>query len=236
MSKIIITCEHGGNKIPLEFRNLFKENRDLLNSHRGFDEGALKLAEKIAGTNSDYFKFSTTSRLLVELNRSPNSKNLFSTVTKNLNERLKKEILKEYYFPFRIEVENEIKKWIYNKQNVIHFSIHTFTPILNNKIRDTDIGLLYDPKSENEKKFCRALKTNLNILEPGIRIRFNYPYLGISDGLTSYLRKIFPSNSYMGIEIEVNQKFPLDDSLGWSRMLKIFPKVLQKTLISRNKD
>ncbi|MEO8932838.1 MAG: N-formylglutamate amidohydrolase, partial [Xanthomarina sp.] len=36
--------------------------------------------------------------------------------------------------------------------------------------------------------------------------RFNYPYLGKADGFTSYLRKQFPKN-YLGIEIEVNQKF-----------------------------
>ena len=41
---------------------------------------------------------------------------------------------------------------------------------------------------------------------PELKIRFNYPYLGKADGFTTYLRKIFPEN-YIGIELEVNQKF-----------------------------
>ena len=38
------------------------------------------------------------------------------------------------------------------------------------------------------------------------KIRFNYPYLGKADGLTTYLRKKFPAN-YTGIELEINQKY-----------------------------
>jgi hypothetical protein len=37
-------------------------------------------------------------------------------------------------------------------------------------------------------------------------VRFNYPYLGKADGFTTFMRKQFPKN-YIGIEIEVNQKF-----------------------------
>jgi hypothetical protein len=38
-------------------------------------------------------------------------------------------------------------------------------------------------------------------------IEFNKPYLGIDDGLTTYLRTIYPDSRYAGIEIEINQKF-----------------------------
>jgi hypothetical protein len=38
-------------------------------------------------------------------------------------------------------------------------------------------------------------------------IEFNKPYLGIDDGLTTYLRTVYPDSHYAGIEIEINQKF-----------------------------
>ena len=41
---------------------------------------------------------------------------------------------------------------------------------------------------------------------PGIRIRYNYPYRGTADGMTSYLRKRFAARTYLGIVIELNQE------------------------------
>ncbi|GAB1446465.1 hypothetical protein MASR2M41_22460 [Flammeovirgaceae bacterium] len=41
-------------------------------------------------------------------------------------------------------------------------------------------------------------------------MRFNEPYLGIDDGLTSYLRTQYSNSQYAGVEIEINQKFISD--------------------------
>jgi predicted N-formylglutamate amidohydrolase len=38
---LVITCEHGGNRIPKPYRDLFHADQALLSSHRGFDPGAL---------------------------------------------------------------------------------------------------------------------------------------------------------------------------------------------------
>ena len=38
-----------------------------------------------------------------------------------------------------------------------------------------------------------------------LRIRRNYPYLGKTDGFTSFLRKKYSAKFYAGIEIEINQ-------------------------------
>jgi hypothetical protein len=41
---------------------------------------------------------------------------------------------------------------------------------------------------------------------PKWSVRRNYPYLGRSDGLTTYLRRRFDRDRYVGVEIEVNQR------------------------------
>ena len=41
---LVITCEHGGNRIPVRYRGLFKVKKAVLLSHRGYDIGALSLA------------------------------------------------------------------------------------------------------------------------------------------------------------------------------------------------
>jgi hypothetical protein len=65
---------------------------------------------------------------------------------------------------------------------------------------------LYDSRNRQEKEFSYLLKKEILTLNDAINVRYNYPYLGKADGFTSYLRKQFPEN-YIGIEIEVNQKF-----------------------------
>ena len=89
---------------------------------------------------------------------------------------------------------------------MVLISVHSFTPILNAVERNCYIGLLYDSLKANEKAFSQQFKKELLQQNKALKVRYNYPYLGKADGFTTYLRKQFPNN-YIGIEIEVNQKF-----------------------------
>jgi len=203
--KLILTCEHAFNTIPQEYQALFINAQEILESHRGYDPGAFDLFNELKDL-ADFSSYHETGRLLVEVNRSKGHSNLFSEFTKNLSETSKIKLLNEYYFPYRNSVEKQISSLIGKGETVLHFSVHTFTPNLNEEIRNTDIGLLYDPARSAEKEFCINFKRNLKDQNPELKIRFNYPYLGKADGFTNYLRKRFPEN-YMGIELEINQKF-----------------------------
>ncbi|WP_341221014.1 N-formylglutamate amidohydrolase [Polaribacter atrinae] len=202
--KLVITCEHGGNEIPEKFHILFSD-KEILNTHRGYDLGALDVFNTLKHL-AIYTNYSTTSRLFIELNRSLWHKNLFSDFTKKLSDLEKKDIIKTYYNIYRKSVENEIETLITNQNTVVHLSIHSFTPILNDSVRNCDIGLLYDSSNQQEKKIALQLKEALHRINPKWHVRFNYPYLGKADGFTTYLRKHFKEN-YIGIEIEINQKF-----------------------------
>lgn len=218
--KIVLTCEHGGNHIPKEYRSLFKGHDAILNSHRGYDLGALDLfhaLEKIA----IFSTYSTTSRLLIELNRSLHHKNLFSEFTSQLSKAEKQKIIERYYKPYRDAVESEISKFIQEGETVLHLSIHSFTPFWGKEERRFDIGLLYDSRIPKEKEFCRKFKAELLKLN-NYDIRFNQPYLGKADGFPTYLRKRFPEN-YIGIELEINQKFSENNQM---------PKELKVTLFN----
>jgi predicted N-formylglutamate amidohydrolase len=71
LDRLIITCEHGGNAIPYAYRHLFQTDQDraLLNSHRGFDPGALAMAKSATAHLAAPLVMSTISRLLVDLNQ-----------------------------------------------------------------------------------------------------------------------------------------------------------------------
>jgi len=217
--KLVLTCEHGGNFIPKEYEALFKDHNDVLNSHRGFDLGALDVFNNLKSL-ADYSKISETSRLLIELNRSKYHKSLFSEFSRPLSHTQKSLLIEGYYSGYRNDVEMKIKSFINSGEKVLHVSVHSFTPILNHIERYCDIGLLYDSSNALEKKFCKHLKSGIIKLDPKLKVRYNYPYLGKSDGFTTYLRKRFPEN-YLGIELEINQKHALDNKM---------PKTLKQTI------
>lgn len=203
--KLILTCEHGGNEIPIKYANYFDKHQAVLKTHRGLDLGALDFFNHLKPL-ADFSAFSTISRLLIELNRSLHHKNLFSDFTKELPLSAKKELIAEYYLPYRDHIENEIAKHINQNELVLHLSIHSFTPVLNTIQRNCGIGLLFDSRIDKEKQVASFLKDSISSKSNDFKVRFNYPYLGKMDGFTTYLRKQFPKN-YVGIEIEINQKF-----------------------------
>jgi len=204
--KIVITCEHGGNKIPKEYMPIFKPYEILLSSHRGYDIGAFDLAGFLYKEVGHYFFHSTVSRLLIELNRSLRHPNLFSAITKSLDLKTKNTIKEKYYHPYLQSIEQTISGLVEDHSFVLHISVHSFTPSLDGKVRNTDIGILYDPKQANEKKFSHLFKEKLRSTSD-FKVRLNYPYLGIADGLPTRLRKKFGGSDYIGIELEVNQKY-----------------------------
>ena len=209
--KLILTCEHAGNEIPEEYRHLFQEEQKLLNSHRGYDPGAFDLFCQLQ-EQAHRTHFQMTSRLLVEPNRSLHHPQLFSEITRTLPADQKTQILEKYYSPYRKAVEKDIRSLIEAGEKVLHVSVHTFTPELNGEVRNADAGFLYDSRRKEEKDFCTQWKDIINRADPKRKLRFNYPYLGKADGFTTYLRKQFREN-YLGIELEVNQKFFRDGKM-----------------------
>lgn len=218
--KFLLTCEHGGNEIPEDYQQYFINAGTILNSHRGYDPGALDLFSFLLDL-SDYSHYSTTSRLLIELNRSLHHPKLFSEFTKNFSSEEKQSIVDRFYLPYRNSVEAWISETLEKGERVLHISVHSFSPEMDGIVRNADIGLLFDPSKAEEKKYCEILKKQHHLTEPKLKVRFNYPYLGKADGFTTYLRKKFPHN-YSGIELEINQKFSVDNRMETGLKDRIF--------------
>src|SRR5690606_8197515 len=138
--QLLITCEHGGNRVPAPYQQRFAAHRKLLESHRGYDRGALELARDFAAALDAPLFASTTTRLLVELNRSLGHPQLFSIVTRGLSRDERQRLLEQYYYPYRSGVEQRIEDEIAKGAAVVHLSVHSFTPVLDGQERSADIG------------------------------------------------------------------------------------------------
>ncbi|KVW93743.1 N-formylglutamate amidohydrolase [Thiobacillus denitrificans] len=212
---VLITCEHGGNRIPARYRPLFAGFDALLQTHRGYDPGALALARQMAKALTAPLFVSSTSRLLIDLNRSIGHSHLYSEATRGVPAKVRRDILEKYYLTYRNQVEAHIADAIAHGSRVIHLSSHSFTPELDGAIRNADVGLLYDPARSGELELCRRWQTRLKARAPELDVRRNYPYTGKSDGFTAYLRRRFPADVYVGIELEINQKHVYKGGRQW---------------------
>jgi predicted N-formylglutamate amidohydrolase len=201
---LIITCEHAGNQVPECYNYIFDEIKDVVESHLGWDPGALEIARFLATECSAPLFSCETTRLLIETNRSLDNHQLYSEYSRRLFETEHEQVLQQFYYPYRNGVEEVISK---ASKPALHLSIHTFAPVLNGMARSVDIGILFDPERKTEFDFCKKLLDGLEQSLPLLNIRLNEPYKGTDDGFTTYLRTKFNSREYLGIEIEVNQKY-----------------------------
>jgi predicted N-formylglutamate amidohydrolase len=196
--RLIVTCEHGGNGVPRRWTGLFREQD--LRSHRGYDIGAAPVARALGKAFGVPVFVATTSRLLVDLNRSPTHPRLFSEKVRALSPEERAHIVEKYYLPHREAVGAAIARAV-RTTTVLHVAVHSFTPVLDGKVRRADVGLLYDPRRPSERAFCDAWRAAFSELV----VRRNYPYRGVSDGLTTAHRRKYDGASYIGVELELNQ-------------------------------
>ena len=227
MDAFIISCEHGGNRVPAPYRRLFQEQRALLDSHRGWDPGALVTAKALAAAWRAPLVASTVSRLVIDLNRSIGHPQLFSAVTRTAPPDTRAQIVEQCYRPHREQVERLVCQAVSRGDRVIHIASHSFTAELDGRVRSADVGLLYDPRRRGEVEICARWKASLTALDPALRVRRNYPYAGKDDGLTSHLRRRFAQTDYVGIELEVNQALVFAAGRRWTAVRRALIDSLQ---------
>lgn len=215
---VVLSCEHAGHRVPRRWARLFEGAEAVLASHRGWDRGSLELARALSTATGAEPIVTTISRLIVETNRSLGHARLFSEFTRDLADPEKRELLERYYHPHRDAVAAAVEAILATGADALHISVHTFTPELDGELRRADVALLYDPRRPREREAASRWLDALTEQRPDLRLRRNYPYRGASDGLTTALRRRFPAEHYLGLELEVNQLWPGRGGRAWRRL------------------
>jgi len=172
----------------------------------------------------------TTTRLLIDLNRSIGTPHLYSEFTKTLPLETRREIVAQHYAPHLDPIEQWVREAIGRSGRVLHIASHSFTPELDGRVRTADVGFLYDPRRAGEVVFSGRWIEALRGNRPDLRLRRNYPYLGRSDGLTFRLRREHAAAAYVGIELEVNQRFVAGRGPAWPALRAALIASLRKAM------
>jgi predicted N-formylglutamate amidohydrolase len=231
--RVLISCEHAGNRVPAEYAPLFADATDVLETHRALDLGALEIARAFARKLGVEPFTAMVTRLVVDLNRSPRNRNVFSQFSRRLAAEQRVAALAHHYWPYRNAVEEAVTRAVAARESILHVSAHSFTPVLRGEVRNCDVGFLYDPGRRNEVRFVEAWLDALRASPGDLVLRRNYPYRGISDALVTYLRRRYGARGYVGLELEVNQKHV--DGPRWRALVTLLSTTLA-TAVERYAD
>lgn len=200
---LLVTCEHATNAVPKAFRRAFATNPEVLHTHRAWDPGAAVLAADFERAFGVMAHYGSMTRLLIDLNRRPQSPGLCSEFTPP---EARAGLINDYHQPWRAGVLAEAKA-LCAAGRLLHVSCHSFVPVWQGVERRVDLALLYDPASKLEKATADRWVHELPTVRPGFRVRRNSPYRGVTDGVCTWLRKQLPVTRYAGIEIELNHRY-----------------------------
>ena len=224
---LLITCEHASNATA-GFARAFRGKREVLDTHRAWDPGALVLARDLAREFKAPLRAGKFTRLLIDLNRRETSGGVFSEFTPEPAQ----DALLAFHRKWRKALLADVRK-LTSGARLLHVSCHSFTPELNGEVRKADVGLLYDPQSKLEKSTADAWLANIRESEPGLRVRRNYPYKGTADGVTSWLRSELPKTRYAGFEIELNHSFSTEPAREWSDIREVLSDCIRASMNAR---
>lgn len=199
---LLITCEHATAAVPHELAFLREALGEAIwQTHEAFDLGALEAARALARGCGVSLAAAPVSRLVADANRSEHHPRVLGEPLRALPAAERAAILARHHRPHRALVAAHVR----SRLPVLHLAVHSFTPVLEGQERPLDIALLYDPGREPERLLAARWKTALGGRLPGVRLRRNAPYRGVSDGLPTALRRAFLPDEYVGFELELNQ-------------------------------
>ncbi len=181
LSPIVLVCEHASNVLPRTLGNLGLSELDL-QRHIAWDIGAEGTSRILSKLLDAPLILQRYSRLAYDCNRPPEAAGAMPEKSevfeipgnKKLSPAARLARTQEIYRPFHRAVEDFLDHRASEGQATIIVTMHSFTPVYDGKVRDFDVGFLFDRDNWLANFLIKAF--------PKDRARLNEPY-GPKDGV-----------------------------------------------------
>ncbi len=210
---VVLTCEHASCAVPTEYQNL-GVSPEHLKRHIGWDIGARAVVQEIIQHIDSPAVSSGYSRLLIDCNRDLSDHDLIILesdgicvpANRHVTDSERQRRIAGFYNPYHAAIDHVLaqkKSRPKKSQPLMLLSVHSFAPILNEKKRPFDLGILFDRYEDLAQEFGQRLSHN------GYQVRHNEPYSGY-DGLIYSARSHGERNDLVYLEIEMNNRLLLN--------------------------
>ena len=194
---IMILCDHASNAVPSDVD--LGIDPALLAKHIAIDIGAAAVSEALAAHLDAPAILATVSRLVIDLNREPDSAGLIPHVSdghriSGNGEVARAERIARFHAPYHRAIADAIRM----RQPKLLVSVHSFTPRLeqhDGNDRPWEIGILYN-------RDARAARIGIELFKAaGVVTGDNEPYSGRILNATMNRHAEGNGIPYLGIEI-----------------------------------
>ncbi len=194
---VLILCDHASNAVPDDID--LGIDPALLNKHIAIDIGAAAVSEGLAADLDAAAILASVSRLVIDLNREPDSPGLIPLVSDGhdisgnagVDRRAR---IARFHAPYHRLIADTIRA----RRPALLVSVHSFTPRLENAdgaARPWEIGILYN-------RDARAARIGIEHLDQaGVVTGDNEPYSGRLLNATMNRHAEANGIPYLGIEI-----------------------------------
>jgi predicted N-formylglutamate amidohydrolase len=228
MPTLVLSCEHAVCSVPEWHRERFKNAQDLLTSYRGWDPGALNLAQAFAIKFRTPLTHGEITRLLIDLDLAPDNPQRFGQNLEDLTDDQLRRMNQRYHGAYLDAIRQRIRSGIGVSPPVVHLSVHTFSPESDLAPPDCDIAVLYDPARQNETLLAGTWIAALRAAAPDLAISDNPP--GSSGEVLHVLRNEYDPGSYLALRLEVCQAFFLNGApWRWDKLKKLLLDTFDET-------
>lgn len=180
-SPVVLLCEHASNVLPKSLGTLGLSDEDL-QRHIAWDIGAEATARILSKLLDAPLILQRYSRLAFDCNRPPEAEAAMPEMSevfeipgnKNLLPSARLARTREIYRPFHRAVEDFLDQRAAEKRQTILVAMHSFTPVYKGKVRDFDVGFLFDRDNWLANFLVKVFPTD--------KARLNEPY-GPKDGV-----------------------------------------------------
>lgn len=205
---VVLTCEHASYALPQQYDTL-GIGRDALRRHIGWDIGAHAVVQRLLRHIDSVAISSNYSRLLIDCNRDlsdhdlilPESHGTPVPGNRGLTDAEQQRRVREFYEPYHTEIDRVVRQR--DLRPALLLSVHSFTPVLGEKKRPFDLGILFDSYEDLARELGQRLE------HTSYRVRYNEPYSGY-EGLIFSARSHGRRHDLPYLEIEMNNELLLN--------------------------
>ena len=172
---VLLVCEHAGQSVPAQLGDLGLTG-DALDTHIGWDIGARAVTLRMAATLGAPAVLQRFSRLVIDCNRPPDAPDAVPDVSDGvaipgnaqLDGAARRARVSEVFDPFH----DATAALLDHPMRSATFAIHSFTPSMDGKARQWDIGFLY----RHDDITSPLLRDAVAKIQPDLCIGMNQPY------------------------------------------------------------
>lgn len=222
MIACLFSCEHATCAVPEAFRETFKGSEEILTSVKGWDPGALNLAQGFSMKFRTPLIHGDVTRLLIDLNEDGDLR--WSGFSGKLPEATRTKLVDRHERPYRLALTTRIRGDLARSNKVVHVMLHTEEGGPELTLETVRDGLAREVANGWRSKLAAN----------GIEMKINHiPGVGLMERLVEK----YPQDRYGLLRLKVSQSYFLEGKpLRWETLKKLLLVTLPQVVAEMEEE